>query len=115
MSKKLRNRIVLSLSVILVCLFLITSTRNSGAQDNSAAAAPPSDSISSELSLHENENVLGVERKEDEVSERIEANRASMGGDLTEATKLNAINELQLQQQQYAAQLAGGKAPKGVG
>src|SRR5215210_5119302 len=105
MSKKLRNRLAFALSVILVCLLLVTSTRHSGAQDNSAAAAPPSDSISGELTLHESEKAFGIERKEDEVSERIEANRALMGGDLTEATKLNAIKELQKQQQLYAAQL----------
>lgn len=115
MSKKLRTRLVLSLSVILVCLLLLTSTRNSGAQNNSSAAAPPSDSISGALSLHESEKAFGNERGEDEVSERIEANRSLMGGDLTEETKLSAINALQLQQQLYGPQLAGGKAPKGVG
>jgi hypothetical protein len=115
MSKKLRYRLAFALSVILVCLLLITSTRHSGAQDNSAAVAPPSDSISSELTLHESEKAFGIERKADEVSERIEANRALMGGDLTEEAKLNAIKELQKQQQLYGAQLAGGKAPKGQG
>lgn len=115
MSKKLRYRLAFALSVVLVCLLLVTSTRNSGAQDNSAAAAPPSDSISSELTLHEGEKEFGIIRKRDEVSARIEANRALMGGELTEEAKLNAINELNKQSQLYAAQLPGGKAPKGQG
>jgi hypothetical protein len=115
MSKKLRYRLALALSVVLVCLLLVTSTRHSGAQDNSAAVAPPSDSISSELTLHEGEKEFGIIRKKDEVSARIEANRALMGGDLTEEAKLNAIKELQKQSQLYAAQLPGGKAPKGQG
>src|SRR5215510_653751 len=53
------------------------------------------------------------ESDSDEVRARMEANRA-LTGDLTESIKLNAIRELQRQQQLYPQLLAGAQPPQGV-
>ncbi|HKF57788.1 MAG TPA: hypothetical protein VKJ45_20185 [Blastocatellia bacterium] len=50
---------------------------------------------------------------DNEAADRIDANRLLIG-DLTEDMKLNALRELQRQQQLYAQQMPGANPPKGV-
>jgi photosystem II stability/assembly factor-like uncharacterized protein len=102
-------------TVFLICvgLLLVVGVRFGEAQTTDPTV--PSDSGDyGAPTLPNREAVDPTAAPEDnEVADRIAANRL-LTDDLTEDVKLNAIRELQRQQQLYPQQMAGANPPKGV-
>src|SRR5712691_8793697 len=96
-----------------VCLLFVIALR-SGTAQNTVATPPPEDGAYGAPSLPNfTDDDPNAPPEADEVRDRIEANRALIG-DLTEEMKLNAIQELQRQQQLFPQLLPGGNPPQGV-
>src|SRR6266851_887738 len=107
------RKLVSTLVIICVCLLLVVAVRFGTAQTTDATP-PPDDGAYGEPSLPNfKDDDPNTPPDANEITDRIAANR-SLTGDLTEEIKLNAIQELQRQQQLYSRQLAGANPPDGV-
>src|SRR5260370_6618169 len=101
------NKLVGKLLIICVCLLFVIGVRFSRAQNTN------SDPIANDGSYGTPTDFNDSDSESDDVAARIEANR-SLTGDYTEDFKLNAIQEMQKQQQVFPQLMPGASPPKGI-
>ena len=109
------HKLIRTLLIIYVGVLLVIGGVRLGTAQNTDATPPPDDGTYGEPSLPNfaDDDPNAPPDDNNEVANRIAANRLLIG-DLTEDIKLNAIQELQRQQQLYPQLMAGANPPQGV-
>ena len=98
--------------ILCACLLAAVAVRFSAAQKNASVRVQADGSHGTPSFPHFGDSDAKNRSDGDDIRGRIEASRAK--GPVTEEVKLNAIRELQRQQQLYSQQLPGANAPAGI-